>query len=298
VIESVRVLMTELIDYAGLFPPAALPMKASVDNFDLYRRGEHAWMLNRFVVPAARLDEFLCAFEQLPGSSDIPVPWKLSAIVGSNAKSDIATIVDFNQRASSRNSGVIVEALELKAADPGAICQVAEQLPRGFESYFEIPCSNMTEACIRAIAEVGSRAKLRTGGDKAQMFPSFGEVADFLVACASSSISFKASAGLHHAVTGVHRYTYEPESASGPMHGFLNLFVAAAFARQGMNTQEIEKVLTESRQAFGFDHTGVRWNECHIPNEELASARHSFCLSFGSCSFNEPIHDLGVLGLL
>jgi hypothetical protein len=45
VTESLRVLMTELIDYAGLFPPAALPMKASVDNFDDYRRSEHAWML-------------------------------------------------------------------------------------------------------------------------------------------------------------------------------------------------------------------------------------------------------------
>ena len=58
------------------------------------------------------------------------------------------------------------------------------------------------------------------------------------------------------------------------------------------------KAMTESGQAFGFDQTGVGWNECHIPSEELAAARRSFCLSFGSCSFNEPIDDLGVLGWL
>jgi hypothetical protein len=57
-------------------------------------------------------------------------------------------------------------------------------------------------------------------------------------------------------------------------------------------------VLTESGEAFGFDRTGMRWNECHIPGEELASARRSFCPSFGSCSFNEPIDDLPVLGWL
>ena len=57
-------------------------------------------------------------------------------------------------------------------------------------------------------------------------------------------------------------------------------------------------VLTESGQAFGFDQTGVVWNECHISSEELASARRSFCLCFGSCSFNEPIDDLRELGWL
>jgi hypothetical protein len=57
-------------------------------------------------------------------------------------------------------------------------------------------------------------------------------------------------------------------------------------------------ILTESGEALGFDQTGVGSNECHIPSEELASARRSFCPSFGSCSFNEPIDDLPVLGLL
>jgi hypothetical protein len=37
-----RSLLTGLIDYAGLFPPAGLPMDAAVRNYDSYVRGEHA----------------------------------------------------------------------------------------------------------------------------------------------------------------------------------------------------------------------------------------------------------------
>ena len=52
---SLRALLTGVIDYAGLFPPAALPMADAVRNYDAYRNGEHAWMLGRFVVPVPSL---------------------------------------------------------------------------------------------------------------------------------------------------------------------------------------------------------------------------------------------------
>jgi hypothetical protein len=54
---TVRALMTGAIDYAGLFPPAALSMRDAVGNFARYRSSSHAWMLGCFVVPAARLEE-------------------------------------------------------------------------------------------------------------------------------------------------------------------------------------------------------------------------------------------------
>jgi hypothetical protein len=291
--------MAGLVDYAGLFPPAALPMKTSVDNFDGYRRIEHAWMLNRFVVSVARFDTFRSAFEQLPGLSEREAPWKLSAIVGVDAELDIAAIVDFNRHTFPRGKVAVIESLEMKATDPGTIRRLADMVPKEFESYFEIPFSGMTEDFIRAIAEVGSSAKLRAGGDNAQMYPSCRDVARFLVACASAGVPFKASAGLHHALRSIHRYTYAPDSPSGAMHGFLNLFVAAAFARQGMNAEGVENVLAEQAgEAFRFENTGIGWHNDRITNEELTAARKSFCLSFGSCSFDEPIDDLRVLGLL
>ena len=54
---SQKALLANLIDYAGLFPPAALSMEEAVRNYARYREGEHAWMLGRFVVPEARAHE-------------------------------------------------------------------------------------------------------------------------------------------------------------------------------------------------------------------------------------------------
>lgn len=48
-------LLEHLIDYAGAFPPAALPCQTAADNYSHYRAGEHAWMLRWLVVSAADL---------------------------------------------------------------------------------------------------------------------------------------------------------------------------------------------------------------------------------------------------
>lgn len=55
---SIRILLTKLIDYAGLFPPAGLAMAPAVSNYVAYRNGEYAWALGRFVLPVSRLSEF------------------------------------------------------------------------------------------------------------------------------------------------------------------------------------------------------------------------------------------------
>ena len=47
-----RALLTRLIDHAPLFPPASLPLEEALAEDDRARASEHAWLLNRFVVPA------------------------------------------------------------------------------------------------------------------------------------------------------------------------------------------------------------------------------------------------------
>ena len=66
VAESATALLSGLIDYAGLFPPASLAMAAAVANYDAYLRGEYSWILGRFIVPVARLEEFEKALADLP----------------------------------------------------------------------------------------------------------------------------------------------------------------------------------------------------------------------------------------
>ncbi len=83
------------------------------------------------------------------------------------------------------------------------------------------------------------------------------------------------------------------------MFGFLNVFVAAAFARFGMQEQELVVVLEESRvNAFEFSDVGLAWRDHSLALHQLADARGSFATSFGSCSFSEPIDELRQLGLL
>src|ERR1019366_9939661 len=95
-------------------------------------------------------------------------------------------------------------------------------IPAKLAVYFEVPLSSCSE-CIAAVAGCGRRAKIRTGGETADKFPASASVIEFIRLCAAANVPFKATAGLHHPLRSVHRFTYQPESASGIMHGFLNV---------------------------------------------------------------------------
>src|ERR1035441_1202106 len=54
---SLQALLANLIDYAGLYPPAALPLHDVAEKYAAYRASPYGWMLNRLVLPAAKLAE-------------------------------------------------------------------------------------------------------------------------------------------------------------------------------------------------------------------------------------------------
>jgi hypothetical protein len=298
---SLRILLASLIDYAGLFPPAALSMKQAVESYDAYRRHAHSWMLGRLVVPVARLEEFEAALGELPAEDRPPNPSRLTAIAGRDLPADVAKIREFNRHHApgDRKRTAVIESVEIMASSTEEIQRAARHLPRELEPYLEVPISRAQKDCLRAVASVPARLKVRTGGETPEMFPSSADLARFLSASAEAGLAFKATAGLHHPVRSAHRLTYELGSASGMMHGFLNLFLAAAFVRHGLGASEAQQLLAEeTHESFAFDSQGVRWRDHRLANQELSSARRSFCISFGSCSFSEPIEDLGAIHLL
>lgn len=226
---SAKALFSGLIDYAGLFPPAALPMAEAVRNYDAYRRGEHAWMLGRFVVPVAKIgdvpDEFPVAF--------------------------VAPLIEVTDH-------VYVESDD-----------------------------------IETLAARGLRAKIRTGGVTADAFPSAASIAGFIQRCAERGVPFKATAGLHHPIRCIKPLTYEPGAPTGTMHGFVNVFMAAALPKQA------ETILMETdARAFEFGDDAASWRGHSVTTEDLARIRSEFAISFGSCSFEEPVADLKELGWL
>ncbi len=304
VTESLRILMSGLIDYAGLFPPAALDMRTTVANWAAYRAGERAWMLGRLVVPVARLGEFEQAMLGAPPPTgpDAEI-WRITALGGDTLDADIERIFRFNQRHAGEGEGpgvAVIDALELKAVTSTQIDKAMHAIPEQLEPFFEIPVTGDLRGLVAAMAGTGARAKVRTGGVTPAAFPSTVELARFLSACAAAEVPFKATAGLHHPVRGSFPLTYEPGCASATMFGFFNVFLAAAFMVTGRaEAGEVAGILEESNaRAFAFDDGGVTWRDLRLDTARLSRVRESFAVSFGSCSFEEPVADLEKLGLL
>jgi hypothetical protein len=291
-----RALLEQLVDYAGLFPPAALGMERAVEAYAAHRRSPEAWMLGRFVVPAARLEEFARAtaphLPEGPGEN----AWKIAALVGEAPGDDAARIRAFNGSHAGRAT---IDVAELKAGSIEAVERSLALLPEGLLAYVEVPIAGDLQPLLRALAARAARAKIRTGGLTAEAFPEPGALARFLVACREAGCAFKATAGLHHPVRAMHPFSYAPASPRGYMHGFLNLLAAAALARGGAPVEELEAVLREERPgAFVFDDDAFSWRSRRITTAALAETRSRFVLGFGSCSFSEPVADLRSLGYL
>lgn len=300
--KSVLVLLRHLIDYAGLFPPASLEMKPAVGNYDEYSRSDFSWMLGRFIVPAARLGEFQDVVARIGSSGGEDVD-NLSALLGPDVAADFARVSEFNSRRKQSTSPKI-ESVELKVTSTAEIEKFSRIICAEMETYFEIPWeaspgSGSMRDCVKAAAACGRRAKVRTGGETGDRFPPAEALVEFIEACARAKVAFKATAGLHHPVRSKHRLTYQPDSPSGTMHGFLNVFLAAAFLWAGMDlTLAVELLNEQSPEAFEFDLDGMSWRGHRLSVDQLAEARRDFAISFGSCSFTEPIDDLRSLHLL
>ena len=58
---SLKALLAKLIDYAGLYPPAALPLDRTLANYRGYLASPDSWILNRLVLPSSLLAGALAA---------------------------------------------------------------------------------------------------------------------------------------------------------------------------------------------------------------------------------------------
>jgi len=293
---AARALLAGLVDYAGLFPPAALDMEAAVAEYARWRRAPEAFMLGRFIAPAGRLVELGRAAETLlpePGAGE---PWRVSALLGADLHGDGARVASWNLSHSGRAT---VDSVELKAVSPEEAEAALVTLPPGLVAFVELPLASDLGAHLAVLKQRGARAKLRTGGVVPEAIPGPADVARFIVACAAAGVAFKATAGLHHPLRAEHALSYEADGPHAVMHGFLNVFAAAAFAKHGSPAAEVEAVLREQdARAFVLDATGLAWRERRLATEAIASVRRDFATSFGSCSFAEPVADLRALEVL
>jgi hypothetical protein len=301
--------LAALVDDASLFPPAQRGMADAIATHRAQRASAYGAYQGRFVVASARLPELVAAgpVDDLDASVILPAAERaLGPAVGAG----LAIVHEARERGGFR-----VDAFECRL--PGAVsaddlataCRAIVSFAHGAETLvsFEIPFASGFVAPVDAVlAELSLAraafaseglavsAKLRCGGLTLDAIPSVSDAANFICAAHTHRVPFKATAGLHHPIR-----TERAENGL-PMHGFLNvLFAALAHDAGALDGDGVAAVLAETNaRAFALDDERFAWNGVTLDTAAVERGRAHAFLSYGSCSFAEPIADLRHMGIL
>jgi hypothetical protein len=295
-----RALMSNSIDYAGLFPPATLELEPALKNFASYRKSDDAWMLSTFVLPIAKFADAAWYLSEFSEANAL----RLSALGPKTTNA-----IDFAEELKNVARGirellaqgrklVRIEQLEMplpQNVDPGPFVGAADVAVRTF---WEAPAGDAERAVALLAQENAKREqplgfKLRTGGVTADKFPSSAQIARALLASAKYKVPIKFTAGLHHPLRMFR------DEVHAKMHGFLNVLGAGVLSMEhGWDDQQTIAMLDdEDATAFGFTSDQFFWRDWRIGTTAIEKHR-ALVTSFGSCSFDEPREDLRALNLL
>lgn len=314
---SLKNFASKIIDYAGLFPPANLELLQAFHNFVFYSQSENKWMLNKFIIPAKRLSELASIADEMTIASLVPL-----SVLGSggdtlagfkqNFEHDLLMIKTFLDKYKGSFSIDVFEVrLPIGAAGsdennllPDLMNEVSNKLEevigKTVSVFFESSLKeNYEETIIRMVESAGSinrgcGFKLRTGGVEASAFPAAEVIAFAIMTCTEFGVPMKCTAGLHHPLR------HYDVSVSGYMHGFFNVFGAGLMSYTNNFDEEglLEILNDEDPFEFVFDEEGLLYNETRVTNEEIIEARKNLMISYGSCSFDDPVNDLKTMELL
>jgi hypothetical protein len=319
---SFKAFMSELIDYAGLFPPARLPLRLAVEEYLRHRQEPEAWILNRFICPVQKLHELIPYKEKFQAKLVI-VPL---TVLFNNAENQIDYLSqlenDLNllqEFQDEMHLTAAAEVFELRISmtlfdnfNENKIHRFLTKISdlmktHGYEKimlFLELQRAGVNKkdlsrffqavSQLRASVKPNTGVKVRCGGEDAGAFPEPEELAGYLNFSVTMKVPFKATAGLHHPVRHFN------SSVKTKMHGFLNVFGAALLAfRHYLNSATILEILEDEEAThFSFTPEAFIWKNLEITAIDIRNLRNSRVFGFGSCSFDEPRDDLKNLGLL
>ena len=299
---SLRALLAQSIDYAGMFPPCSLDLDRALKNQAEYVRSPDAWMLGTFVLPIAQFEAAAPALPQF----DHKHPLRISALgpktesvdaFRTALKETVEAIRKFSAAHADRATVNQLEMLIPADADLKLLAEARSAIGEMHLNVFWEAPAESAEQVIMLLAKHDSEKhahpfgyKLRTGGVTADVFPISGQIATALVLAAQHHVRIKFTAGLHHPIRQ-HR-----DEVQTKMHGFLNVLGAGVLAAEhswdeGQTSAMLED---ENPKSFSFDDILFAWKEWEIATDRI-KARRKFVTSFGSCSFDEPREDLKAL---
>ena len=288
-----------LIDYAGVFPPAALSVPDAVAGYRAVRASPSAWVAGRFLIRASQLEDLAATVTSTMQYGE--ASWETSVVFDIDPREAASRAADFH---AEMEPAMTVAAAEATIVDPSdtavrrlftTVGSVTPEVVPFLEVTRDAGVTAQVKAIAACISDAGRTggAKLRTGGITFDLFPSPDEVAEFIMAVTEAGIPFKATAGLHQPVRhhdptiGVYR------------HGFVNILVATAAAAQGAEGSTVAAIVAETDPAaFRLSAAFASWRSLSIPGSALRRVRQRSFVAYGSCDFDEPVAALASLGMI
>jgi hypothetical protein len=288
-----RAMFGRLFDFAGLFPPAGQSMPEAIATFARHQQEPFAWMLNRFVLPANRIQEFVDgvqAWQAASSPSKQAVRWPLS-ILSTNWSTDEAAV-----RQTIASAPALAASMEIESVEQKSMMAEPSTLP----IYVELPVDANLEQNLEQVKKSGGLAKLRSGGLTPAEFPSSSSVVRFLSGVQTQQMGMKATAGLHHPSPAMRPASQKPDALVCPMHGFVPFILAACVLERTPSDLELARQILEDQDTrhIAFHETQVHYRDQVFQVAEVEAVRSHRFHAIGSCSFEEPIADLLELGWL
>ena len=312
-----KALFDGIIDYAGLFPPAQLPMDEALARFLQHRASEDGCMLARFVCPAARLDElgWLVAGAD---ASQLPIAVSVLGRGGDTLEAFLESI-DQDERAAGAFSASLadnatVDAFEVPLPKAGGAAVAVNKAwgklthngSLSLTPFFEVSLLGewrpRLPAAVAAVRDTDRKAgdtkrvglKIRCGGLEASAIPEVEAVAAAIATCRATEVPLKATQGLHHP------FRHHDPKLNTKVHGFINLFAASVLTHvHDLPVKNLIEIIAElDPTAFTIDPERLVWRHLEASAQEVAESRREVLTSFGSCSFSEPRDDLRGLGAI
>jgi hypothetical protein len=284
------ILLENLFDYAGMFPPAALPFEDALrESARLPAVLMRPWLLSSDIVLDVAHARKLLSLDLAEFGFSRPLSLCLLATAGADETSQLADglvargvrLSSIEATSSPGSCNSTASSLAPIAAKHSALLAIEPLLS---QQEWRTSLGEAVSAC-RNSPNVALKCRC-TGpsGIGAERLSSA------LCAAADVNIPFKVTGGFHHPIVEPGRHAY-------PM-GFLNLTVAVMLRRAlGPAAPEgaLASLLANSSVATFSLERGVSALSFSLPLEGLREARSRAHFSIGSCSLSEPDADLARL---
>ena len=319
-----KTLTSGFIDYAGLFPPALLGLPQALSAYAEYLSHPQGSFLARFVLPLSKTEEAAQWLVENEAKFKAPIAFSiLTSLSLEQASAQQAThtfwqtqMAGIEKFLKAAKGLAKVETLEFAipleiAGDTKALLVVLGSLESNLHpalrarheqgqgcAFVELPWAlggAKQEEFLTAVTKAPCVGlKLRTGGVKPEQVPPVEQLAAAIFLSATLEIKTKCTAGLHLP------FRHFDTAVGANVFGFLNVFLSCIGARySGLSLQQTQDLLMiENSGDVVLSANAMEMAKVVFTATQLAEGRKNAMLSFGSCSFLEPVEALDALGFL